>query len=683
MKNKINVFNYTLFSALLIVLLNDYLTYFFNIPYLISILISFIIFFALVLFYRKKIKFKFEISKCDIIFFLLLFAIFCITIVYPDRNFDTLNYHLYLQENPFGDKIFTDFFAGKAINSFSFAFPDRVFYLFRFILGYRLGTIFNYLLMIIIYQNIKDIFRKILNQEIDEMLLSIISMMIAFSISIVNIIDSYYVDLLSCALLLIAFNYIFFDCKVNLKQNNLYKYVYIAMTFGFIFVVKLSNAPFIIFFFILFLIRNPQFYKDLNIKKVVLTVLTFLFVIGLYIYYTYKSTGNPFFPFYNTIFHSKYYLDENWLDTRFGPHRLLGALIWPVIIIFQPLRAIDSQIVEPFWLIGYLSSIIIIIYEIYYSLKNHEISLKLKFGLIAFLSYFIWAKFELGYIRYGLITIILGGICFGLLIQYIIHNKKYLLLGIVIISMIWNYTYSFKYYFLSDYFWIYNNYFNNSGKLTYFYNFKKIFSHCDEKIDLGEGNNAWGIVYYNAGLAQMLNDDMPIINLTAGATNDYTKTILNDEINNFDHIYSLVDTLDLNNYINELNGSGYKIIKNVDTLKTNYLKKPSDMIYIFELQKCNAHEACSTSMDSFNSNLRITYSSVFLGLGINMINQTTDNFKAYFYDDSNKLLKSVEIPSDGTLIALNFENSKEKNVIVKDVNGKIINYPWLLIIGGN
>ena len=177
MKNKIlkiNIFTYLLIFILLLALEIDYITYFFNAKYIISFTISLIVNIVINYFALKKIEIVNTLEKSDIIFFAFLFLIFIITIVYPDRSFDTINYHLYLQENPFGNKIGYDFFAGKNLNSFSYAFPDRVFYMFRHFLGYRLGVIFNYLLIIVVYTQVKEISKKVM-PKINSLALTVIS----------------------------------------------------------------------------------------------------------------------------------------------------------------------------------------------------------------------------------------------------------------------------------------------------------------------------------------------------------------------------------------------------------------------------------------------------------------------------------------------------------------------------
>lgn len=215
----INILMYIFINFMIMVLINDYLTYFISNKYIITIFISLLLVITLNLVLKKKIKITHIFSKSDIIFLILLFAVMVITIPYPDRCFDTNNYHLYLQENPFGNKIFGDFFAGKNLNSYSYAFPDRLFYFFRYFLGYRLGTILNYFILAIMYFQVKNIIRKLV-PSVKQLPLTLLSTMVIFSISILDIVDSYYIDLVSVVILLELFSMMIISDKLKVRATS-------------------------------------------------------------------------------------------------------------------------------------------------------------------------------------------------------------------------------------------------------------------------------------------------------------------------------------------------------------------------------------------------------------------------------------------------------------------------------
>lgn len=56
----------------------------------------------------------------------------------------------------------------------------------------------------------------------------------------------------------------------------------------------------------------------------------FLLAAGPWMWVLWNKYGNPFFPMYNSIFHSPYYSNENFLDRRFFPKSIYEALTFPL-----------------------------------------------------------------------------------------------------------------------------------------------------------------------------------------------------------------------------------------------------------------------------------------------------------------------------------------------------------------
>ena len=406
---KLNIFTFIFVFLLFLTLEIDYISYFFHIEYLLSFSIALLFNTFISYFVLKKVKIITNIEKKDILFFTILFLIFIVTIVYPDRAFDTFNYHLYLQENPFGNKINYDFFAGKNLNSYTYAFPDRIFYIFRFFLGYRLGVILNYLLITIIYYNSKVILKKILVNS-KNITIIIFSILISTSISLIDIVDSYYLDLVSLVLLFEIFRIVLFE-KID-DNNNSILLGYLSLLFGFSFVTKISNAFVLLVFFILYILKNKNIKKYINIKNILLVCLLLFSPFLIYLIYNIIETGNPVFPFYNTIFKSKYFGNWDWLDKRFGPQNNLQVLAYPLIMFFHKNMTCDIAIIEPIWSLGYFVSIFYILYYIYRKIKKQTINKdKLFLSISTFIIYLVWAKFQLGYTRYGFISLVMGSLC--------------------------------------------------------------------------------------------------------------------------------------------------------------------------------------------------------------------------------------------------------------------------------
>ena len=75
--------------------------------------------------------------------------------------------------------------------------------------------------------------------------------------------------------------------------------------------------------------------------------------------------------------------------------------------------------------------------------------------------------------------------------------------------MFYHFSYVGTNYMYKNQDWIYNNYYNNKVK-DYNYNLKNLFSKGNETTIQFEKDSVWAIFYYNAGLAQFINDEIPI-----------------------------------------------------------------------------------------------------------------------------------------------------------------------------
>ena len=118
---KINLSIFMFVAYAIFIIINDYFCFFIkNIPNKISYLLSFIVIIFLYCIIRKKIKIIIDkFNKIDILFFVFLLFILGLRVAIPDSSYDTLNYHLYLQENPFANNISYNFFPARWINTFS------------------------------------------------------------------------------------------------------------------------------------------------------------------------------------------------------------------------------------------------------------------------------------------------------------------------------------------------------------------------------------------------------------------------------------------------------------------------------------------------------------------------------------------------------------------------------------
>ena len=260
MNNKINI-NYGLLALVfycLFIIFNDYFCFIFKtnmnfIFYLLSFILCFIIY---ILIKKYLIIERKKIDKFDIIMFIIIIMSFLSRLAIPDSSFDTLNYHLYLQERVFSDNVLTNFFPARWINTFSMPLADRMHYFFRLILGYRLGIILNLFIMIIIYFQTKTILEKFLKNKI---YISLISTIIIITEQLLTNMITYYVDLFSIPLFL----GIIIIILNNKKVNNITNYFILLMA-GILISLKISNAFLVLLLAIIYIIK---FYKCLLLDK--------------------------------------------------------------------------------------------------------------------------------------------------------------------------------------------------------------------------------------------------------------------------------------------------------------------------------------------------------------------------------------------------------------------------------
>ena len=174
---KINLSFFILLILFIQVILSDTIIYFTHINYGFANLIGLVINVVLIVFLirKKYIQINSNFSKWDLIFFTILLILIIATISFPDTFWDSYSYHIYLQEEPFADKINDDFFPGRTLTSFVFPIADRIHYMFRALLGFRLGTLAGYLLLAVIFYESKKILKLLLNNNVDEKYISILS----------------------------------------------------------------------------------------------------------------------------------------------------------------------------------------------------------------------------------------------------------------------------------------------------------------------------------------------------------------------------------------------------------------------------------------------------------------------------------------------------------------------------
>ncbi len=355
---------------------------------------------------------KIEADRFDLIDYLAFFSLltlFLMRLPYPDTNFDTRNYHLFFQNFQFKSN-FTYHFFPVSLYSFLFPLSDRLFYLFREVLGYRAGTLLNFLVVILIYKQVKDfllLYARSKNIKISDFLLGIFALLVISTEFILINFATYLVDLLFIPLLLEVFKLII--CREDDSPKWFY---YCAILSGFALSMKFTAVVFILILLGFFLFRSR---KGINLKTLLVSSILFFLPVSIYIIFNYINTGNPVFPFFNKLFQSPYCLISSSpdKDMRWGPAKnIFEYLFWPAYCFIVPKRLSELNVYSGRMFLGYCTALILSVAVI----LKRDISGK----IIKILSYlilctgFLWG-FTTGYIRYGLFIEVISGIFLSLI----------------------------------------------------------------------------------------------------------------------------------------------------------------------------------------------------------------------------------------------------------------------------
>lgn len=574
MKNfSINMLSFIYIIFLLFIILSDYFVFFLNVSQIISYIISAALLFIIYIFIRKNIKIVLnKFNVVDILIFLFLTSIFILRIAIPDSSFDTLNYHLYIQENAFADNVNYNFFPARWINTFSFPLADRVHYFFRTFLGYRLGLIFNFITMLVIYFQVKELLRKIIGND---NLVSFLSALVIITEQILTNMITYYVDLLAIPIFL-EIMLIVLSSKQESEVTNVQNY-FVLLLAGIAVSLKVSNVFIIIPFAIIYIFR---YWKSFNYKTFLFGIPLVLFPVFVYILNNYLQTGNPFFPFYNSIFKSDYLNLDNWMETFYGPKSIIERLFWPIYVIFNPRRAHDTDVYYGRIGFGFIIAIVVLILFFKNAIfsKNRKLSILEIYSLFFIAMCLVWQNFMMGYIRYALVLDVLAGVILVLFI-YKYFNKNIIFSSVVFCMICYTFFNSVGDMYKTSYELSWRLPYSKDTisykrNLNYLFNRKWDYSSYLEDID------CLAVSDYNSGYAVLLNSDLPIIGLNESFQNEYAFIKLNKMLNKCDNIYSVTTTFTYDRNKDYLENLGYIIVGSERKFKADFLNIDNDIVLV-------------------------------------------------------------------------------------------------------
>lgn len=709
-KVEINILMYLYVIYIISIIVNDYIIYTCGSKHkIITYGISIIIVASILFFIRNKINVtKVEFQTIDVVFIIIFVGLFILRVAIPENAFDTVNYHLILQENPFSSYINNNFFPGRNINTFSYPLGDRMFFPFRKLLGYRLGLILNLGVIILIYYKVKEILtvimKVVLKNNTYSKIIPIISFLSIYSEKIYEIVCIYYIDILYIPLFFELIKIILLNKR---EEYNKYNNIYIGILSGIIVSLKITNILFIVPMYIIYLFIN---FKKIQLRDYVCLICIPILPIFIYTLNIFIQTGSPVFPYYNKIFKSKYFSEVNWVDIRFGPKNIAETILWPIIIYFKPNRTDDLAIYSGRLSLAFIISIVYIIYcliKCKFSWSRLKENFKFNIIIVFIMLNYIWTKFMVGYIRYALVLEVTSVLVISITIVCLLNksekkNVNSWIAYILLIFMSINILMITKETFMSNKEWAWRYPFYNNLAL-HKDNMKYLFKDRTSGIDKSQLDaiQCWGIVDYNSGYARLVKSDIPIISLNASVSNDLTRKKLDDDIKRYNNaMYTIVENDKINKVFDELNKQGFAVCDNIIKIKPYFISSDK-ALYLIKIRKNGLVETKNEYITINNdkkeyamdlskfSNKNIKFSCIG---GISPIIQGngSDGFNLDFYIISNESRQKIytkKVYTDSNLdqikfdIDLNKYGSQSKLVITfSNDQGQNGNADWAAIV---
>ena len=278
----------------------------------------------------------------------------------------------------------------------------------RHLLGYRLGTLINYLSLL--YAG--TILNKLLRPFIESARWRCLSILLTlYTEHMLFEINNYMVDLLTLPLLLEA-------TRLAMREDGDEKQltrdlIYAALYLGACVAFKLTNVVAVVPIGSLFAYRILRKYSwpDRDVLlRVVGAVMVGLLPIAPHAIYIFRATGSPVFPLYNKTFGSPFWPQMNIAEGRFGPESLWQTLVWPVVMFFRPERIAELPVYSGRLTIGFIAAVLCLLLP-----GIHRRIRLLSFALL--LGSLFWSA-SVGYIRYALYLELLSGIILVYLVSF-------------------------------------------------------------------------------------------------------------------------------------------------------------------------------------------------------------------------------------------------------------------------
>ena len=514
-----------------------------------------------------------HLTAMDMLAMIFIAFLFIAKMPFADHAWDTVNYHIYQQEALLRNPVEFDFMPSRTINTNVMVFSDSIFKMSREILGYRLGTIPTFVVMLVSYLLTKRLL-YIVVPSWKEACISLVALIGVCSDSMLLLLGLYYVDTLATPLILEAIYIIIAKKGENCCKEELLWLGYIA---GLAVSIKLSNAFIVICLALLYLFLN---WRSISLAGVSSAAIAACVPLAVYMIRGYVYTGNPLFPYANSLFKSQWFVTDQSvnsyarLDVRFGPETIAEYIFWPFYALKNPARMGDESyytgrlaITFIAWLI--LSAICMLRRE---GRKELHIICTI-YGLF----YLIYITFMEGYLRYINVIDILGIVLMAGLIKESIKDKRnrasqmcccFLWSLLFVQTIIAGYNYLFDYGDLLRRESIVTNInaWKKEARLLLLDRESGVSSEIQEEI------NAWVIADYNSAYAVLVDPTAPIIGVGAdSATTDALVELRKERYweHNKKGMYSIANGWVSDRVVQSLNAEGFSVTE-AQPLVTNY-----------------------------------------------------------------------------------------------------------------
>jgi hypothetical protein len=328
-----------------------------------------------------------------------LLAVYMLRAAFPDHSFDVLTYHLLHSERSLHGPLFApgDFFPTPAPFN---PVPDTLTGFSRMILGFRLGTLINVLVLIWAAQITDKILRPLISGAWSR---AVCVLVIVLAENLLFEISTYMVDLLALPLMLEATLLTLRAEEAGNRRSNL---IHIALLLGASTAFKISNLAVVLPLVAVCVFKAIQSERR-NPKRLVKTALLALgaFIAPLlpFAIYMFRLTGNPIFPLANVFFKSPYWPTHGGWDNRWGPQTFWETTVWPVLIWFKPERHSELAVYSGRLSLGFIAAVVGLVLA-----WQRQRVWTICFLLVA--SSLLWSATGLGYSRYGLYQEMLAGV---------------------------------------------------------------------------------------------------------------------------------------------------------------------------------------------------------------------------------------------------------------------------------